>query len=407
VFSPALPPKHLDDPAASSTIGGEVATTTRLLPADHWQQQPSLNSLHGPAALFFSSDAGNQTQGTGTMPRVSQTARRGVSTTKQNTHISSLLEAAAKTYPDFTVYLYRDDETRLGFSVDGDELAAMLHLKSLWHRISADVGGEYVDALQDGGALTWLSERTHWVQHIEFDEQPDENVFLAMLGAIDAGLAPGTADDGTTNATDGDAPKVIRHGVSYFDAAMILTDQDRRLSRDIADRWQKRRDKSDGFVGDCLGNGSAIPAEEAAANDSSEWDATELTSGPAGGVGPDDTTGGMEERTPVKPKNYLFGWAAIASAVGQHNDSSFQKRVKAWHRRYGSPIVFGEGSPRAVHEDLVCWWNDLQKRWSEVEQRRQDASGSVADTYQYGREETVVTEIRGHVKKRRQRRLQT
>jgi len=119
----------------------------------------------------------------------------------------------------------------------------------------------------------------------------------------------------------------------------------------------------------------------------------------AGTNGPPTSEG---ERWP-KPKKYANGWEAIASALEQHNDGAFQKRIKQLHERYPSPIQFGgPGTPPFVEQrKLIEWWNSLENRLSEVQSRRDDQRQSTAEGHAFGRDGVVIPEIQGHEKKRR------
>ncbi|MBN2290918.1 MAG: hypothetical protein JXM70_00750 [Pirellulales bacterium] len=118
-----------------------------------------------------------------------------------------------------------------------------------------------------------------------------------------------------------------------------------------------------------------------------------------------DKTGDGDEKKikPAEPKNYCFGWPEIAVVLKQSNDEKFQKRIKSLHERYPSPIVFGGVgmSPRVEQLKLIEWWNSLEKRWEEIKQKKLDKDASVAESYQYGRDETVVPDIQGHVIRKR------
>jgi hypothetical protein len=107
----------------------------------------------------------------------------------------------------------------------------------------------------------------------------------------------------------------------------------------------------------------------------------------------------------VTPKEYSFGFADIAQALGRNNDEAFQKRIKNYHKRFGSPIVFGcSGEPPKVERSkLIKWWNSLEDRWREIEQRESNRMASVSDSYKHGRDATAIPEIKGHEKQRRPR----
>jgi hypothetical protein len=102
-------------------------------------------------------------------------------------------------------------------------------------------------------------------------------------------------------------------------------------------------------------------------------------------------------------KNYLFGWPEIASCLDQKNDDAFQKRIKGLHEKHPSPIAFGgRGTPPKVERsNLIKWWNSLEAIWHELDQRSTNRKESVADSYEHGRDGTVIPGIAGHEKQRR------
>lgn len=115
------------------------------------------------------------------------------------------------------------------------------------------------------------------------------------------------------------------------------------------------------------------------------------------------TAEAANDRKDEPPKDYLFGWADVAKAVSQKNDEPFRKRVKKLHVEYPSPLIFGGAGkpPTAVKDEFVQWWNELEEHFRTAAERQRDKDATVAETYQHGRDETVVPGVQGHVKHRR------
>jgi hypothetical protein len=101
------------------------------------------------------------------------------------------------------------------------------------------------------------------------------------------------------------------------------------------------------------------------------------------------------------PLKKLHDWDAICEAVGHPtNDKDTLKRLA---RRADSPIQTKRGSPPMVErEALIKWWNALTLETQESENQRLGREASVSTSYRYGRDGTVLPEISGHEKKRRQ-----
>lgn len=102
-------------------------------------------------------------------------------------------------------------------------------------------------------------------------------------------------------------------------------------------------------------------------------------------------------------KNYLWGWVEIAKELGQKNDETFQRRLRDMHDRIPSPIVFrGQGSPPMVDRaKLIEWWNSLEERLQELTQMTSDRRATTKAAYPHGRNEIVLPDLKGHVKRRR------
>jgi hypothetical protein len=108
---------------------------------------------------------------------------------------------------------------------------------------------------------------------------------------------------------------------------------------------------------------------------------------------------------PPKPVEYLMNWREILTCLRMKNNEECRRRVREANERYEGPIILPRagGQPKVNKDKLLPWWNGLEERFREIEQKRSDAEATVDDQYSYGRNETVVPEIEGHVKKRRKK----
>jgi hypothetical protein len=111
-----------------------------------------------------------------------------------------------------------------------------------------------------------------------------------------------------------------------------------------------------------------------------------------------------EPATPSEPKDYVFGWAEITAALKQINDEAQHKRIRNLHASFPGPIIFGkQGTPPKVDRSkLIDWWNVLEDQWQKSERRQKDIEATVEDSHPYGRTGTVVPDIGGHERKKRE-----
>ena len=52
-------------------------------------------------------------------------------------------------------------------------------------------------------------------------------------------------------------------------------------------------------------------------------------------------------------------------------------------------------------DKLLAWWNGLEDLWRATEQKDEDTKATVQAQHNFGRDETVLPAISGHVKNRR------
>lgn len=102
-----------------------------------------------------------------------------------------------------------------------------------------------------------------------------------------------------------------------------------------------------------------------------------------------------------KPKTYLTSWAEILDALGLKKDQ--RTKVVKFNKDFVGPIVVEKqgAQPRVELSTLLAWYNGVEARFQELQQRHRDKQATMADQYGYGSEGTVVPEISGSVKRRR------
>jgi hypothetical protein len=103
------------------------------------------------------------------------------------------------------------------------------------------------------------------------------------------------------------------------------------------------------------------------------------------------------------PKHYLFGWREILDALGLENGETNKRRVAQLNQLNEGPIIVpGQGShPRVDKSRLIAWWNSLDSRWEELEQRERDRRATAESRHGFGKDGTVFPEIHGAEKCRR------
>jgi hypothetical protein len=109
---------------------------------------------------------------------------------------------------------------------------------------------------------------------------------------------------------------------------------------------------------------------------------------------------------PPKPKTYVMSWAEILSALDRHDDEATRTKISRLNEKFNGPIISpGQGAqPFAEKTSLINWWNELETRFREEEQKRIDSRATVQDRYEHGRDGVVSPGITGHeVKSRRKR----
>jgi hypothetical protein len=104
-------------------------------------------------------------------------------------------------------------------------------------------------------------------------------------------------------------------------------------------------------------------------------------------------------------KGYLWNWGEILHALGLPNDAKHQRRVRDANKRFDGTIILPAkgGQPEVSKDCLLSWWNSLEDRFRELRQLQIDRGATVAPSFSFGRDATIVPGISGHVRKRRKR----
>jgi len=124
----------------------------------------------------------------------------------------------------------------------------------------------------------------------------------------------------------------------------------------------------------------------------------------AAAASPVSTTNGRVQ-APATPKAYLFTWRDILDALNTPFNSSNCSHVRRANDKFDGPIPSpGRGAqPQVEKTTLLAWWNSLEARFQEDQQRRTDKKASLQAQHNYGRDESVLPEVAGHVQKRRRK----
>lgn len=116
--------------------------------------------------------------------------------------------------------------------------------------------------------------------------------------------------------------------------------------------------------------------------------------------------GGGPRKAPqeVEPNSYLTSWRDILDGLRQDNNAEMRRKVTRLNKQYDGPIVIPSGQggqPKVERSKLINWWNGLEHRFQETEQRQRNRKATVSAVHNYGRNGQVVPDISGAVKKRR------
>ncbi len=88
------------------------------------------------------------------------------------------------------------------------------------------------------------------------------------------------------------------------------------------------------------------------------------------------------------------------------NTQENRQRLTSLNKTFNGPLVLPKrgGQPKADRAKLLEWWNSLEERFRESQQRQIDTQATLKARHNYGRDETVLPDISGHIKKRRRKR---
>ena len=100
-----------------------------------------------------------------------------------------------------------------------------------------------------------------------------------------------------------------------------------------------------------------------------------------------------------------MSWREILDALDLANNAENQRRVRELNTRFEGPIILPSkgGQPKANKDKLLNWWNGLEERFRQMEQKQTDTEATLQAEYSYARDEKVLPNISGHVKKRRRK----
>jgi hypothetical protein len=116
-------------------------------------------------------------------------------------------------------------------------------------------------------------------------------------------------------------------------------------------------------------------------------------------------SGRLPVRAVGRARKLLRGWSDICEAVGRRSTKLEHRLLKRLNESQGGPIKhFGRGRPPEVfEEDLLSWWNDLDRRYQAHQERLASAKYSLDRPMHYGRRgEEIFPDLSMRVQRRRQ-----
>jgi hypothetical protein len=97
-----------------------------------------------------------------------------------------------------------------------------------------------------------------------------------------------------------------------------------------------------------------------------------------------------------------MSWRDILNALDLKNNAESQRHVRELNEKYEGPIILpGKGGqPKVSKVKLLAWWNHLEILW-QTSGAGKNLAATLEHQYHFGRDETVLPDLSGHVKKRR------
>jgi hypothetical protein len=103
------------------------------------------------------------------------------------------------------------------------------------------------------------------------------------------------------------------------------------------------------------------------------------------------------------PVQYLTSWREILVALGMKDNKEDQEKVKKLNKTYNGPIATPKqgAQPKVDKAKLIKWWNGLDQKFQDSQQRQRDTKATAAAQHPYGQAGVVAPDMGGGVKKRR------
>ncbi|MCG2685354.1 MAG: hypothetical protein L6306_17255 [Planctomycetales bacterium] len=104
------------------------------------------------------------------------------------------------------------------------------------------------------------------------------------------------------------------------------------------------------------------------------------------------------------PCQYLTSWREIVIALGMKDNQEDKGKVKTLSTKDPDcPIIIPKqgAQPKVKKVKLLAWWNGLEQKFQEAQQRERNKRATVAAQYSFSRNGTVAPGIAGGVKRPR------
>ncbi len=99
----------------------------------------------------------------------------------------------------------------------------------------------------------------------------------------------------------------------------------------------------------------------------------------------------------------LLGWREILAAIKRPFSIETKRQIARLNELNGGPVPKpGRGKqPIVDKKKWLEWWNGIEDRKQELEQRQLDSEASTVNTYKHGHSAVVVPEISGSIKQKK------